>query len=404
VYSVGIDISKGKSTVCILSITGEVIASAFEIKHERSDLLSLDERLQKLASKEDIKVVMEATGVYHWPVFKFLKDRGYFVSIVNPLRMKVFSKNINFRRIKTDKIDSAIIATYGTEKWHSLSNDECSSDSRDDLRKLTRAYESYQKTRIILKQILDLELEKSMPGIKKIITVSDRMCDFALEFEHFDKIKKMSETKFIERFNKWAKKKNYRFFSSTSTKIYYLAKQAIPSVPYDEVSVITLSNSVKALQSLNGILNDILTQAEHIAKSLPEYKIVRNMQGVGDVLSILLISEIGDIRLLRSKKSLVSMAGIDVPPYESGQFVAKNRTITKKGNSHLRRDLYLAVCSLAITKPTIDNEVYLFIQRKKAEGKHYKQCIVAGMRKFLHIYYARVKEEFIKQGIWNIEY
>jgi len=38
VYSVGIDVSKGKSTVCILSITGEVIASAFEIKHERSDL------------------------------------------------------------------------------------------------------------------------------------------------------------------------------------------------------------------------------------------------------------------------------------------------------------------------------------------------------------------------------
>lgn len=402
-YSVGIDVSKAKSTVCILGITGEVVASAFEIKHERSDLLSLDERLKKLAKKEDIKIVMEATGIYHWPVFKFLKDRGYFVSVINPLRMKVYSKNINFRHVKTDKIDSSVIATYGTEKWYSLKNDDYKCDTRKNLRKLTRSYESYQKSKINLKQILDLELEKNMPGISKIIDDSDKLCDFALEFKHFDKISKMPETKFIEKLNKWAKKKNYRFLNSTSTKIYNLAKQAIPSVPYDDISIITLTSAIKALQSLNGILNEILTQATIIAKSLPEYEIVRNMNGVGDILSVLLISEIGDIRLLNNKKSLVCMAGIDVPPYESGQFIAHNRTITKKGSSHLRRDLYLVVSSLIITKPKEDNEVYLFIQRKRAEGKHYKKCLVAGMRKFLHIYYARVKEEYMKQGIWNIE-
>ena len=39
--------------------------------------------------------------------------------------------------------------------------------------------------------------------------------------------------------------------------------------------------------------------------------------------------------------------------------------------------------------------------RKKAEGKLHKQVIVAGMRKFLHIYYARVKERYQDIGLWQ---
>ena len=37
-YGVGIDISKGKSTVAILSVVGEVIEEPFEITHDLSGL------------------------------------------------------------------------------------------------------------------------------------------------------------------------------------------------------------------------------------------------------------------------------------------------------------------------------------------------------------------------------
>ena len=89
-----------------------------------------------------------------------------------------------------------------------------------------------------------------------------------------------------------------------------------------------------------------------------------------------------------------------MPPYESGQFKATQRKITKKGNSHLRRHLYLVMKSLVTSKPKTDTAVYDFIQKKR-ENKLYKQALVAGMRKFLHIYYARVKELYIKLGIWE---
>ena len=38
-YGVGIDVSKGKSTVSILSVEGEVIEEPFEINHDLSNLV-----------------------------------------------------------------------------------------------------------------------------------------------------------------------------------------------------------------------------------------------------------------------------------------------------------------------------------------------------------------------------
>lgn len=46
--SVGIDVSKGKSTVCILKEYGEIIARPFEIMHDETDLKGLVNMIEKL--------------------------------------------------------------------------------------------------------------------------------------------------------------------------------------------------------------------------------------------------------------------------------------------------------------------------------------------------------------------
>ena len=129
---------------------------------------------------------------------------------------------------------------------------------------------------------------------------------------------------------------------------------------------------------------------QEIASTLPKYSVVREMKGVGDILSVRLIGEIGDVRRFRNGSSLVAFAGIDAPPYESGKFVGTNRNISKRGSSTLRKIGYEIMHSLKVSKPTEDSAVYDFIIKKENEGKPKRVAKIAGLNKFLRIYYARV--------------
>ena len=148
--------------------------------------------------------------------------------------------------------------------------------------------------------------------------------------------------------------------------------------------------AVKSVREAELTLSLIISQMQEIASTLPEYSVVREMKGVGDVLSVRLIGEIGDVRRFRNGSSLVAFAGIDAPPYESGKFVGTNRNISKRGSSTLRKIGYEIMHSLKVSKPTEDSAVYDFIIKKENEGKPKRVAKIAGLNKFLRIYYARV--------------
>ena len=97
-YGVGIDVSKGKSTISILSIIGEVIEMPFEINHDEQGLKLLEEKIKDIP-KEDLKIVMEETGTYHLPILTYLLDKEYFVVAENALKIK----NLNIRKADLQK-------------------------------------------------------------------------------------------------------------------------------------------------------------------------------------------------------------------------------------------------------------------------------------------------------------
>lgn len=106
---VGIDVSKGKSTVCILKPGGEVLASPFEIIHSIESILSLVERINSY--EEETRVVLEATGHYHLPVVSLLVEKGVFVCPVNALQIKIFVLRICAKSKRTNLIRSASLNT-----------------------------------------------------------------------------------------------------------------------------------------------------------------------------------------------------------------------------------------------------------------------------------------------------
>jgi transposase len=132
---------------------------------------------------------------------------------------------------------------------------------------------------------------------------------------------------------------------------------------------------------------------QEIAISLREYPVVRSMNGVGDRLAPRLIGEIGDVTRFHSGSALIAFAGIDAPPFQSGQFNGTNRRISKRGAPGLRKAGYEVMKCLKSNKLTED-AVYNYIIKKENEGKAKKVVKIVGLNKFLRIYYARVKEVY----------
>lgn len=397
--SVGIDVSKGKSTVCILKPYGEIVCSPFEMRHVEKDLSAMEDLLSKFDG--EVRIVMEATGIYHLPILTFFHDRGYYVSVINPFSMKKYAKDNSIRGAKTDRLDSIMIANYGLEKWFKLQNYEGDEEIYAELKILGRQYRYYMELHVKALQELTHILDYTMPGIKKMFKSwneangKDKLSDFVEHFWHFDIITQMTQEDFVEEYFIWAKEKKYHQSSSKAEAVYELASNGISTLSSSTPSTkMLVQEAVTVLRTIDGSLANILARMKELAKSLPEYSTVREMGGVGEVLAPKLIAEIGDVRKLHSAKALIAIAGIDPPPYESGQFVGSNRRITKRGSSTLRKVGYEVMRVLKSHPAPTDDAVYNYIIKKENEGKAKKQAKVAGLNKFLRIYYARVMEVY----------
>lgn len=319
--SVGIDISKEKSTVCILEPYGEIVSRPFEVCHVEKELSELTTMLLRL--NDEVRVIMEATGIYHLPVLSYLKEKGFFVAVINPFEMKEYRCQ-GLRRVKTDRQDAVTISNYGIDHWYRLKDYEAEAIVYAGLKLLGRQYRHYMRMRV--ESVLELThlLGYTMPGIKPLLkgwnesNGKDKLGDFAEEYWHYDNITRTSEKQFIDRYLKWAKKKGYHQNQDKAIKIYTLAKQSIPTVSSSTPSTkMLVQEAVRALREVDNTLMTILTQMQALAKNLPEYPVVRAMGGVGDVLAPKLIAEIGNVRRFHSGKALIAYAGIDDPPYQS---------------------------------------------------------------------------------------
>lgn len=111
---VGIDVSKGKSTVSAYQWGDVIVIKAHDVPHTATALGKLVDSIRQLDG--EVRIVMEHTGRYWLPIATVLYEAGFFVSAVNPNLISNFSDN-KLRNIKNDKADSRKIARYGLKYW-----------------------------------------------------------------------------------------------------------------------------------------------------------------------------------------------------------------------------------------------------------------------------------------------
>ncbi len=393
--AVGIDVSKGFSTVAIIRPFGEIVRKPFEVVHTPEKLSELANLVLSLEGES--RVVLENTGKYSDPVVKVLSGAGVFVCPVNAKLIHDYGGD-TIRRDKTDPLDSLKIAGFCLDKWAKL---ECFlpvDESRKTLKTYNRQLDEFMKIKAMLKNNLISLTDQVFPGVNRLFSSPGRendghekWVDFLSRFWHCECVTSLSKDAFAAAYKKWCKRNGYHFSPSKTVQIHEYASRQQASLARNDFTKTLIVHCVGQLNHICTTIAKLKTEMTTMAKTMPEYETVMAMYGVGKSIAPQLIAEIGDITRYPKRSSLARFAGIEPPQNQSGSYSQRSRRISKQGPPQLRKALFQVMrCVLLLGNP--DEDTFRFLSRKRSEGKPFKVYMIAGANKFLRIYYARVKE------------
>jgi transposase len=118
-------------------------------------------------------------------------------------------------------------------------------------------------------------------------------------------------------------------------------------------------------------------------------KLLCSIPGIGQIIAPVVIAEIGDITQFPSGKALVAFAGLDPKVKQSGRGLHHNTHLTKRGSPYLRKALFIAASVAEQKNP----EFKKYYEKKRLEGKFYKEATVAVARKILYRIFAVWKRQ-----------
>ena len=325
--AVGIDVSKGKSTVTIRQPGDVILMPPRDIPHTQSDINALIEYIRGLDG--ETKVCMEHTGRYYEPVATWLSDAGIFVSAVNPMLIKGFGDD-SLRSPKTGKADSKKIARYALGRWAKLKQYGSMDKTRNQLKTMNRQFGFYMTHKTAMKNNLIALLDQTFPGANSFFDSparsdgSQKWVDFVYTYWHVDCVRSKSLDAFTEHYQNWCKRKSYNFSAAKAAAIYQLSSDMIAVFPKDDSTKLLVRQAVAMLNTASETVESLRVKMDETASTLPEYPAVMAMNGVGPTLGPQLMAEIGDVTRFTHRGALTAFAGVDPGKDESGQHVRKS--------------------------------------------------------------------------------
>jgi transposase len=124
------------------------------------------------------------------------------------------------------------------------------------------------------------------------------------------------------------------------------------------------------------------------------YTLLVTIPGIAQTSALRILAELVMISSHLDVRQWVAYAGLDPREYSSGTSVHKKVRISKAGNRHLRRGLYMP----ALVAVCHDPHLRAFYEHLLARGKLKMQALVAVERKLLHAIYGMFKHQQAYDG------
>ena len=375
---VGIDVAKDKHDCFIINSDRDVLFKAFNIQNNRD---GFDDLFQKISDvTEDltkVKIGLEATGHYSYNLLGYLIDKGLTTYVINPLHTNLYRKSLSLRQTKTDKVDARTIASMimSDVNLKSYSN---TSYHNEELKSLTRYRFDKVKERAKLKTsinrlvtILFPELEKLVPTLH-IVSVYALLSEFpsayAVATAHLTRLTNLLETASKGRYSK-----------DTAILFREAARTSIGSkMPAKSLE---LKHTIKLIQELDSEIDEIETEIKIIMDEISSP--ILSIPGINYRMGAMIIAETGDFNRFDSPDKILAYAGLSPSTYQSGQLDSAYSHMEKRGSRYLRYALFNATKFVCHWDPTFK----AYLEKKRAEGKHYNVAISHAAKKLVRVIY-----------------
>lgn len=398
-YVLVLDVAKGKSMFMLSSNTGEILIEPIEYIHNKSAFDSINSKIEKLNIKEDLTIVMEATGIYHKAPERYFKENNYHVIVFNPLIGKEITKTI--RKTKTDKQD-CIKMTDLFWKGSITDRNYTEAEIYTKLNELSRQYfhleESLTRHKNRYKELLQLCFPEFELCFKEGKIYELTALNFIKEFPHAYIIKnKRVDALAYNMANTNERHINYYKRKATIIKDY--ASNSYPGVDENSKNVYNLKQLVDIIIEITKQIDSIKNEMINLAKQTKNFDKIVSIFGIADWSAAQIIAELKDITRFKNVKQINAICGLDPTIVQSGKSINYHGPISKRGNRYARKILFN--CSRVIVtlsaKLDKENPMYVYYQKKKQEGKHYYACLTACSTKLIRIIYALCMNDSIQQ-------
>jgi len=395
---IAIDVSKDKSEVQGFMNMGEAVSEAFEISHDREGFGKIQDLFVRMRGKtgSDPEFVLEATGIYHKGLQSWLEAGGMSYYIVNPLQSAKCRKQ-ELRTRKTDKRDCMNLGKmfYTMALRRTTLQDE----KYDSLRQLSRYYEELMDHLRKAKVSFNATLDIVYPGYGALF---DKLyCAAAIEVLRKYPHPSLLASKTVHSLSKCLSKHSEHaetWWQSKAEKISVYGKSCVSGCKPTDITVMILMGELDQVENYLKLTEATLNKMIEIAKTIPNFRIIESIPGIGENLAARILAEIGDIDRFDQSKQLVAYAGIDPIIYQSGKNDGLHLHISKKGNKRLRCLLYLGVkCNLRFAEETDRIRAFYLNKMRQAIPMCSKSATIACTNKLIRIIFGMCKSGCLYQ-------
>ena len=381
-YIVGIDIGKNHHEASIVSPEGKQIGRSlrFATTHKGAD--SLMRFIFKNIGNSPCVFGMEATGYYWYPIYSFLKAKGYTIYVINPIQSDSLRK-MYIRQTKNDSIDSFLIAEvirFGQFTTTSMADENILA-----MRQLCRYRDSVISSRTEIKLRISTIMEQIFPEYEKQfsslwLSTSMGILEKYLTPENIENapIDELFEIIKDKSHNKLTMKKAISIREAAADT--FGIKIAQDAFSFQLKQLIDRMNFLdKQIEALDIEIMKYYEQFDCYLHTIP---------GIGIIGAATILAEIGDISRFKNSSALVAFAGIDPTVRQSGEFNSTHNHMSKRGSPYLRHAIFLAATTCSFHNSPLN----AYYKKKRDQGKHHLTATGAVARKLTTVIYAVLRD------------